>query len=85
MSGPPTKLLDWLNGLDPGLTHGIPSAGAIVDGPAMETCLQATSYYSENPENFPHMLQCAAAREALLPTARLGSPRLLLASHLQTR
>jgi hypothetical protein len=68
MSGPPTKLLDWLKGLDPGLTQPIPIAGTVVDGPAMETYLQATSYYSENPDNFPHMLQCAAAGEVLLST-----------------
>ena len=69
MSGPATKLLDWLSGRDPGLTRSIPVAGTLVDGAAMETYLQATSYYSENPGNFPHMLQCAAAGAALLPTA----------------
>ena len=69
MSGPPTSLLKWLAGKNPGLTKPIPKAGAVVDGPAMETYLQATSYYSENPHNFPHILQCAAAGAALLPKA----------------
>jgi hypothetical protein len=69
MSGPATKLLDWLSGRDPGLTRPIPVAATLVDGVAMETYLQATSYYSENPGNFSHMLQCAAAGAALLPKA----------------
>ena len=32
----------------------------------MEAYLRATSYYSENPGNFPHAMQCAAAGMAVL-------------------
>jgi hypothetical protein len=67
MSGPPTSLLKWLAGKNPGLAKPVPKAGNVVDGPAMEAYLRATSYYSENPQNFPHLLQCAAAGAALLP------------------
>ena len=69
MSGPPTRLLDWLKGMDPGLTRPIPTAGTTIDGPSMELYLQATSYYSENPDNFPQILRCAAAGVSSLQPA----------------
>ncbi len=66
MTGPPTKLLIWLAGGDPVLRRPVPPPGQEVDGPTMETYLQATDYYIENPGNLPHMLQCAAAGAAVL-------------------
>ena len=69
MSGPPTSLLRWLSGQDPGLSQVIPRAGTMIDGPAMESYLRATAYYRENPGNLPHMLQCAAAGAMMLPSA----------------
>jgi hypothetical protein len=67
MSGPPSKLLTWLGGGDPHLTHPIPAAAARVTGTQMEAYLRATDYFSENPGNFPHFLQSVNAGVALLP------------------
>jgi hypothetical protein len=66
MTGPPSTVLKWLAGKPVSLAKPIGKAGAVVDGPAMETYLSATSYYSENPGNFPHAMQCAAAGMAAL-------------------
>ena len=66
MTGPPSTLLVWLGGGTPAMRRPVPPAGAVVDGPAMETYLQATDYFVENPHNFPHMMQCAAAGAATL-------------------
>lgn len=66
MTGPPSKLLTWLGGGDPGLQIALPKLGDTVQGPDMERYLRATSYYIENPGNLPHMLQCAAAGMAAL-------------------
>ena len=66
MTGPPSSLLKWLGGGNPGLPKPIPKAGSAVDGPAMETYLRATHYYTENPGNLPHMLNSAAAGAAIL-------------------
>jgi hypothetical protein len=68
MTGPPSKLLIWLSGGNPGLETALPSLGSTVDGPTMEGYLRATSYYTENPGNLPHMLQCAAAGMAAIAT-----------------
>jgi hypothetical protein len=67
MSGPPTKLLTWLQGGDPQLPMPIPAAGDIVDVPAIQTYLQATSYFVSNPGNWPHMVESVTAGAALLP------------------
>ena len=61
MSGPPSTVLSWLGGKPVNLAKPIGKAPAVVDGPVMEAYLRATSYYSENPANFPHLMQCAAA------------------------
>ena len=66
MTGPPSTLLVWLGGGVPAMRKPVPPAGAVVDGPAMETYLGATDYFVENPGNMPHMLQCAAAGAATL-------------------
>ena len=66
MTGPPSKLLVWLKGGNPGLETALQSLGSTVDGAAMEGYLRATSYYAENPGNLPHMLQCAAAGMAAI-------------------
>jgi hypothetical protein len=67
MSGPPTKLLDWLRGDDPNLVHPVPKPGKVVDVIAIETYLRATSYYTQNPGNFQHMVQSVAAGATQLP------------------
>jgi hypothetical protein len=67
MSGPPTKLLTWLSGDDPGLNVKIPAASQTIDANAAEGYLHATDYYTENPQNFPHLLEALAAGEKLLP------------------
>ena len=69
MSGPPTSLLRFLAGHDPGMSHPVPPAGAVVDGVAMEAYLHATAYFSENPGNFAHISTCAAAGAATLAGA----------------
>ncbi len=66
MTGPPSTVVQWLSGKAVALAKPIGLAGPVVDGPAMETYLQATNYYSENPQNFPHAMQCAAAGMAVL-------------------
>ena len=66
MTGPPSTVLKWLAGKPVNLAKPIGTAGNVVDGPAMEAYLRATSYYSENPGNFPHAMQCAAAGMAVL-------------------
>jgi hypothetical protein len=60
MSGPPSKLLTWLAGGDPGML-GAPVLGAAVTASNMENYLRATRYFHENPGNLPHILQSAAA------------------------
>ena len=73
MAGKPTKLLTWLRGTDPGLARPMPQPpGRLFDGGAMEAYLRATSYFLENPENFPHTHEAAMAGLALLPPA--GGP-----------
>jgi hypothetical protein len=66
MSGPPTKVLTWLAGKGVSMAMPIAKAPLNVDGSAMEGYLRATSYYSENPGNLPHAMQCAAAGMAML-------------------
>jgi hypothetical protein len=61
MTGFPDMLLTWLGGGVPPLPRPVPPAGAVADGPAMETYLAATDYFIKNPQNMPHMMQCAAA------------------------
>jgi hypothetical protein len=65
MSGPPNKLLIWLRGGDPGMPR-VPTLGGAVSGQDMEDYLRATRYFSENPENLPHILQSAAAGALML-------------------
>lgn len=66
MTGPPTKLLTWLQGGNPGLVVPLPAPGNIVEGPDTEGYLRATSYYTEHPGNLPHMLDSAAKGAAVL-------------------
>lgn len=69
MSGPPSKMLRWIGGEDPGLRHPIPPAPPVIDKPAIESYLQATDYFVENPRNFLHMQESAATGAAKLPIA----------------
>jgi len=66
MTSPPTNLLKFLSGFDPGLARPVPKAGSTIDDKAMEAYLSATDYYTENPNNFPHIVHCAAAGAAML-------------------
>lgn len=69
MSGPPTKLLTWLDGGDPGLPRQVPKAGSRVDGSDMEEYLAATNYYVANPRNMQHLRECAATGMREIGTA----------------
>jgi hypothetical protein len=69
MTGPPTSLLRWLSGQDPGLTQPIPPAGDTVDEAGMQTYLQATAYFTANPRNFPHLVASAEKGAELIPTS----------------
>jgi hypothetical protein len=80
MTGPPTKLLTWLSGGAPALRRPVPPAGAVVDGPAMESYLQATDYFVENPGNMQHLLQSAAVGAALLPPGAVAPAPAALAT-----
>ncbi len=73
MSGPPTKLLTWLDGGDPGLPRRVPAAGATIDGDDMEEYLAGTNYYVAHPRNMQHLRECAAAGMRELGTALLAS------------
>jgi hypothetical protein len=66
MSGPPTNLLKWVAGKSVSMAAPLPKAPIAVNGTAMEGYLRATNYYSENPGNLPHVMQCAAAGMAVL-------------------
>jgi hypothetical protein len=67
MSGPPTKLLKWLEGKDPHLAHPISKAPAVITGDDVRAYLMATSYYISNPGNAPHLDASVKAGEVLLP------------------
>ena len=67
MTGPPSTLLTWLKGGNPGLSKPIPKAGAVVDVPAIQTYMKATKFFVTNPKNFNHMVESVAAGAKLLP------------------
>lgn len=67
MSGPPSKMLRWLAGNDPELGVRVEPPGRDVDLNAIQTYLKATSYYRENPQNFPHLRESADAGAQRLP------------------
>jgi hypothetical protein len=67
MSGHPTKLLAWLGGGDPHLSHSIPQAPATIEGKDVRTYLMATDYYITNPGNAPHLDESVQAGAVLLP------------------
>jgi hypothetical protein len=69
MSGKPTTLLDWISGSAVTMAKAVPAPGPIIDGEAMEAYLLATPYFSENPQNFPHIQACAAAGMNTIPVA----------------
>jgi hypothetical protein len=66
MTGPPTKLLDWLGGGDPGLRTPVPPAAPRVEEEGIQTYLRATLYFSENPQNWPHMVEAVEVGAVLL-------------------
>ena len=72
MSGPPSKILTWIGGQDPGLRQPIAPAPRLIDQPAIESYMLATDYYVENPRNFRHMQESAAAGAAVLPVTPSG-------------
>ncbi|HSU04890.1 MAG TPA: hypothetical protein VLI93_04900 [Acetobacteraceae bacterium] len=61
MTGPPTTLLSWLAGNPVTLAKLVPRPGPTIDGDAMHAYLAATSFYTENPQDLPHILLSAAA------------------------
>jgi hypothetical protein len=67
MTGPPTSLLTWLSGGDPGSGASVPRAAPIVTEAAMQAYLRATAYFRQNPGNLPNMIRCAKKGAALLP------------------
>jgi hypothetical protein len=67
MSGPPSKMLQWLAGADPQLGVRVEPPGAEVDVNAIQAYLKATSYYRENPQNFAHLEESANAGARKLP------------------
>jgi hypothetical protein len=66
MTGPPSKVLDWLGGGDPHLTRPVPGPGTNVSAGAIRTYLQATDYFVRNPRNFMHMVESVAAGMAAM-------------------
>jgi hypothetical protein len=69
MSGPPTTLLKWLSGQDPGFSQPVPPAGDVVDEGAIRAYLAATPFFVKNPHNLLHIVQSAEAGATLLPQA----------------
>ena len=61
MTGPPTKLLTWIDGGSPALATPVPAPGRVIDAAAMEVYLHATDYYTTNPQNFSHLMESLAA------------------------
>jgi hypothetical protein len=59
MSGPPTSLLLWLKGQDPGMA--VPALGPAVTEQDMQGYLKATSYFRANTGNLPHIVTSAEA------------------------
>jgi hypothetical protein len=57
MSGPPTALLDWLKG---------PTQDGTVTEGDIKSYLSATSYFTANPGNLPHIIASAQAGELQL-------------------
>jgi hypothetical protein len=55
MSGPPTRLLAWLEGDDPHLGHPVATAPQLIGGDDLRGYLMATNYYMANPGNAPHL------------------------------
>jgi len=67
MTGAPTTLAKWLGGTE---VAGLASPeGATVTATDLETYLQASAYFRENPRNFGHMQASVAAGTALLSAA----------------
>ena len=62
MSGPPSTLLTWLSGHSVAMAgSSVPSPGPVVDAAAIQAYLRATRYFRDNPRNFTHLTECAAA------------------------
>jgi hypothetical protein len=66
-TGPPTKLLVWLSGADPGLPRPVREAPFVVDAAAIEGYLQATRYYTDHPDRLAHLREAVAAGAVDLP------------------
>jgi hypothetical protein len=66
MTGPPTRLLAWLKGGDPGLTAPTPPLSGSVAEDDIQTYLRLTSYFTSNPGNLQHMITSAQAGGHLL-------------------
>jgi hypothetical protein len=65
MTGPPSTLASWLRGSSQlGLP---PPAPPQLTEQAMQTYLQATSYFQQHPKNYQRLLQCIQTGAALLP------------------
>jgi hypothetical protein len=60
MSGPPTSLLLWLKGQDPGMA-GVPVLGPAVTEEDMQGYLKATNYFRANTGNLAHIVASAEA------------------------
>jgi hypothetical protein len=56
MTGPPSKILDWLRGTVP---LGDTELGETVEEADIQAYLQAQKYYLDHPQNFPHMVESA--------------------------
>jgi hypothetical protein len=82
MTGPPSKILAWLDGSDPGLSKPVPAPGPLVDDDSVQTYLRATDYYQTNPQNFPHLLESLAAGIAKLPDSPTAKPAYSAAADL---
>jgi hypothetical protein len=66
MTGPPTKLLDWLGGLDVTMERTVSAPGPMVGVADIENYLLASEFFTRNPRNFPHLRQSVAAGAAVL-------------------
>jgi hypothetical protein len=67
MTGAPTSLAKWLGGET---VEGLaPPDGASVGTDDIESYLEASAYFRENPRNFAHMQASVATGAALLPAA----------------
>lgn len=69
MTGPPSKLLDWLGGAAVTMAGPVPPPDEYVTGAEMVAFLRASHYFTEHPDAMRHFQEAVAAGVGVLPGA----------------